>query len=49
MRKHHNHHPKKDFSLIGYIKIMVTMWVYNLKKQNEALKKTPRQTKGALG
>ena len=49
MRKHHNHRPKKDFSLIRYIKTMVTMWVYNLKKQNEACKKTSRQTKGALG
>ena len=36
------------FHSMKYIKVMVTTWVYNLRKQNETYKRTPRHHKEAL-
>ena len=42
MRKHHNHYPKKDFSLMECIHIIVTKWIYHLKNQNDRFKEATK-------
>ena len=54
MRKHYIHYPKKDFSLMECINIMVTKWICNLKKltwttQRNTKKQEKRNCNEAFG